>query len=85
MESYLGACDVKCIKATTKGFPPLAKDTALTPLEQENEKWYAKAKNHIFRGLCKDVFNYVRNHRDAHELWTKLCAFHEGTKSEREE
>jgi hypothetical protein len=27
----------------------------------------------------------VRNAKDAHELWTNLCALHEGTKSEREE
>jgi len=69
----------------TKGFTPLAKDTTLTPLEQENEKWNAKAKNHIFRGLCKDVCNHAWNHKDAHELWIELCALHEGTKSEREE
>ena len=85
MESYLEACDVKCLKAVTEGFTPPAEDTALTPLEQENEKWNAKAKNHIFIGLCKDVFNRVRNHKDAHELWTEVCALHEGTKSEREE
>jgi len=85
MESYLEACDVKCLKATTEGFTPLAKDTALTPLEQEKKKWNAKAKNHIFRGLCKDVFNRVWNHKDTHKLWTELCALHEGTKSEREE
>jgi len=85
MESYLEDCDVKCLKAVTEGFTPPAEDTALTPLEQENEKWNAKAKNHIFIGLCKDVFNRVRNHKDAHELWTEVCALHEGTKSEREE
>jgi len=85
MESYLEACDVKCLKAVTEGFTPLAKDTALTPLEQENEKWNAKAKNHIFRGLGKDMFNRVRNHKDVHELWTELCALNEGTKGEREE
>jgi len=61
MESYLEACDTKCLKAATEGFTPPAKDTALTPQEQENEKWNAKAKNHIFRGLCKEVFNRVRN------------------------
>ena len=85
MESYLEAYDVKCLKATTEGFNPPAKDTALTPLEQENEKWNAKAKNHMFRGLCKDVFNHVRNHKNTHELWTELCALHERSKSEREE
>jgi len=59
MESYLDACDVKCLKAATEGFTPLDKDTALTPLEHENKKWNAKAKNHIFRGLCKEVFNRI--------------------------
>jgi len=85
MESYLKACDVKCLKATTEGFTPPAKNATLTPLEQENKKWNAKAKNHIFRGLCKEVFNRVWNHKTAHELWTELCALHEGSKSEREE
>jgi len=85
MKSYLKACDVKCLKAMTKGFIPPAKDTTLTPLEQENEKWNAKAKNHIFRGLCKEVLNHMRNHKTAHELWKELCALHEGSKSEREE
>ena len=37
------------------------------------------------RGLCKDVFNHVRNHKDAHALWPNFCALHEGTKSEHEE
>jgi len=85
MESYLEAYDVKCLKAATEEFTPPAKNAALTPLEQENEKWNAKAKNHIFRGLCKEVFNRVRNHKTAHELWMKLCVLHEGSKSEREE
>ena len=49
------------------------------------EKWNAKARNTIFRGLCKDVFNRVRNHKDAYALWLDVCALHERTKSEREE
>ena len=85
MESYLKACDVKCLKVVTEGFTPPAKNTALTPLKQENKKWNAKVKNHIFRGLCKEVFNRVRNHKTAHELWSELCALHERSKSEREE
>jgi len=85
LESYLEARDVKCLKAVTEGLTPPAKDTALTPLEQENKKWNAKAKNHIFKGLCKEVFNRLRNHKATHELWTELCALHEGSKSEREE
>ena len=35
--------------------------------------------------FCKDVFNRVRNHKDAHALWSDVCALHEGTKSKREE
>ena len=31
------------------------------------------------------MFNRVRNHKDAHTLWSNVCALHEGTKSEREE
>jgi len=85
MESYVEACDIKCLKAATEGFTPLTKDTALTPLEQANKKWNAKAKNHIFRGLCIEVFNRVWNHKNNHELWTELCALHEGSKSEHEE
>jgi len=85
MESYLEACDTKCLKAVTEGFTPPAKDAFLTAQEQENEKWNAKAKNHIFRALCKEVFNRVRNHKTAHALWKELCALHEGSKSEREE
>ena len=35
--------------------------------------------------LCKDMFNRVQNHKDAHKLWTELCVLHGGTKSEHEE
>ena len=31
------------------------------------------------------MFNRVRNHKDAHALWSDVCTFHEGTKSEHEE
>jgi len=33
MESYLEACNIKCLKAVTEGFTALAKNTALTPLD----------------------------------------------------
>jgi hypothetical protein len=52
--------------------------------EVNYEKRNTKAK-HSFRGLCKDVFNRVRNHKNAHDLWSNMCALHEGTKSECEE
>jgi hypothetical protein len=44
-----------------------------------------QGQKHPFRGLCKDVFNRVRNHKNAHDLWLDICALHEGTSSEREE
>ena len=31
------------------------------------------------------MFNRVRNHKDAHALWSDICVLHEGTKSEHEE
>ena len=49
------------------------------------EKWNAKARNILFRGLCKDIFNHVWNHKGTHALWSDICALHEGTKSEHEE
>jgi transcriptional regulator with AAA-type ATPase domain len=36
-----------------------------------------KGQNTLFRGLCKDVFNRVRNHKNAHDLWSDICALHE--------
>jgi hypothetical protein len=45
--------------------------------EVNYEKWNAKAKNTLFRGLCKDVFNRVRNHKNAHALWSDICALQE--------
>jgi hypothetical protein len=44
-----------------------------------------KGKNALYRALGKDIFNRVRNAKNAHKLWKNLCALHEGTKSEREE
>jgi hypothetical protein len=44
-----------------------------------------KCQKHSFWGLCKDVFNRVRNHKNAHDLWLDICALREGTKSEHEE
>jgi hypothetical protein len=68
-----------------QGFLEPRDATNLIGDEYNYEKWNAKVKNTIFRGLCKDVFNRVRNHKNAHDLWLDICALHEGTKSEREE
>jgi SepF-like predicted cell division protein (DUF552 family) len=43
-----------------------------------------RQKNALYRGLGKNIFNRVRNAKNAHELWENLYALHEGTKSERE-
>jgi hypothetical protein len=85
MEAYLEAIDIGAYKATTQGFPEPRDPTNLVGDEYDYEKWNSKAKNTLFRGLCKVVFNRVRNYRNAHELWLDICALHEGTKSEREE
>ena len=85
MKAYLDALDVRVVRATSQGFPKPKDPTNLQGYEVNYEKWNAKARNTLFRGLCKDVFNRVRNHKDAHSLWSDICALHEGTKSEREE
>ena len=85
MEAYLEAIDIGVYKAATQGFPKPRDPTNLVGDEFNYEKWNAKAKNTLFRGLCKDVFNRVRNHKNAHDLWMDICALHEGTRSEREE
>ena len=84
MEAYLEALDIGILRATSQGFPKPRDATNLQGDEVNYEKWNAKAQNTIFRGLCKDVFNHVRNHKDAHALWSDICALHQGTKSERE-
>jgi hypothetical protein len=85
MEAYVEAIDIGVYKAATQMFPEPRDPTNLVGEEFNYENWNAKAKNTLFRGLCKDVFNRVRNHRNAHDLWMDICALHEGTRSEREE
>ena len=85
MEAYLEALDVGILRAASQGFPKPRDATHLQGDEVNYEKWNAKTRNTIFRGLYKDVFNQARNHKDAHAVWSDVCALHEGTKSEREE
>jgi hypothetical protein len=85
MEAYLEAIYIGVYKVATQGFPEPRDPTNLVGEEFNYEKWNAKAKNTLFRGLCKDVFNRVRNHRNVHDLWMDICALHEGSRSEREE
>ena len=85
MEAYLEALDVGILRAASQGFPKPKDPTHPQGDEVNYKKWNAKARNTIFRGLCKDVFNWVRNHKDAQALWSDVCVLHEGTKSEHEE
>jgi hypothetical protein len=74
-----------CLQSRHSRAPEPRDPTNLVGEEFNYEKWNAKAKNTLFRCLCKDVFDRVRNYRNAHDLWMDICALHEGTKSEREE
>ena len=70
MEAYLEALDIGVLRATSQGFPKPKDPTNLQGNEVNYEKWNAKARNTIFRDLCKDVFNRVRNHK----VVGRLCA-----------
>jgi hypothetical protein len=85
MEAHLEALDVGCLRAATDGLPTPKDPKNLVGEEEKYDRWNARARNALFRGLGKDVFNRVCNAKNTHELWTNLCALHEGTKSEREE
>jgi hypothetical protein len=39
-----------------------------------DKKWNTKAKITLFRGLCKEMFNRVRNHMQAYALWSNIFA-----------
>jgi hypothetical protein len=69
MEAYLEALDVGMLRVTTQGFPKPKDPANLQGDEVHYEKQNAKARNTLFSGVCKDVFNYVRNHKDSHALW----------------
>jgi hypothetical protein len=61
MEAYLEAIDVGCLRATTEGLPAI-KDPAKPSYDEEKyDRWNAKAKNALYQGLGKDIFNRVRN------------------------
>ena len=53
MEAYLEALDVGVLRATSQGFPKPKDPTNLQGDEVNYEKWNAKARNTLFRGLCK--------------------------------
>ena len=58
MEAYLEALDVRILRAASQGFPKPKDPINLQGDEVNYEKWNAKARNTLFRGLCKDVFKF---------------------------
>jgi hypothetical protein len=85
MKAYLEAIDVGCLRAATEGLPKVKDPANPVGDEEKYDRWNAKAKHALYQSLGKDIFNRVRNAKDAHELWENIYALHEGTKSEREE
>ena len=77
MEACLEALDVEILRAASQGFPKPWDPTHLQGDEVNYDKWNAKDRNTIFRGLCKDVFNWVRNHKDTHALWSDMRSMRE--------
>jgi hypothetical protein len=55
MEAYLEDINIVVYKAATQEFPEPRDPTNLVGDEFNYEKWNAKAKNTLFRGLCKGV------------------------------
>ena len=55
MEAYLDAIDVGVYIAATQGFPKPKDPANLVGDEENYEKWNAKARNTLFRGLCMGV------------------------------
>ena len=74
METYLEALDAGVLRAASLGFPTPRDPVNLQGDEIHYEKWNAKATNTLFRGLCKDVFNYVWNQIRPSTMVGHLCA-----------
>ena len=84
MEAYLEALDVGILRAASQGFPKSQDATNLQGDEVNYEKWNAKARNTIFKGLCKDVFNHDGTTRTPmHYGWTFVRSMREQRASVR--
>jgi hypothetical protein len=73
MEAYLEAIDVRVYRAIAQGFTKPKDPANLISDEVHYKKWNTKGRN----ALSKDVFNCVRNHKDAYALWSDICALYE--------
>ena len=85
MEAYLDAADAGVLRAALHGFPPIADASNHTSDVANYEKWNARARKILMRGISKEVFNSVRSHKNAKELWDKLVEIHDGSLDKREE
>jgi hypothetical protein len=65
MEAYLEAIDVGCLRAATQGLPAIKDPANPSGDEEKYDRWNAKAKNALYRGIGKDIFNCVRNAKNA--------------------
>jgi hypothetical protein len=70
MEACLEAIDIVIFRATTQELPKPKNPTNLIGDEIYYEKWNSKAKNTLFGGLCKLIFNRVWNQKDNHVVWS---------------
>ena len=84
METYLEAIDENVYTAAVICFPEVADKTKAIPAEKQYDKFNVKARNLLFHGLGKCIFNRVRNLTSAHEIWDEVCKLHLGTTEERE-
>ena len=80
MEAYLEALDVGILRAASQGFPTPKNAAQLQGDEVNYEKWNAKARNTIFRGLCKDVTTREQTLERCPNLALASAFFAPGTK-----
>jgi hypothetical protein len=63
MEAYLEAIDVGCLRAATEGLPEVKDPANPVGDEEKYDWWNAKARNALYQGLGKDIFNRVRKQK----------------------
>jgi hypothetical protein len=68
MEAYLETIDVRCLRVATEGLPEVKDPANPVGDEEKYDRWNAKTRNALYRGLGKDIFNRVRNAKNTHEL-----------------
>jgi hypothetical protein len=77
MGAYLDALGPDVWNATKTGYTGV-----LIPKQQ---KWNAKARNAIIKGISEDVFARIDNIDLAHDMWFQLIQLHEGSSKVREQ